>query len=66
MKKKQQELTFLEHLEQLRWHILRAILAIMVVAIVVFIMRNFIFNQVILAPKNPEFFTNNLLCRLGE
>ncbi|MFP4017939.1 MAG: twin-arginine translocase subunit TatC [Bacteroidales bacterium] len=66
MKKKQQELTFLEHLEQLRWHILRAILAIMVVAIVVFIMRNFIFNQVILAPKNSEFFTNNLLCRLGE
>lgn len=66
MKKKQQELTFLEHLEQLRWHILRAILAIVAVAIVVFIMRNFIFNQVILAPKNPEFFTNNLLCRLGE
>lgn len=66
MKKKQQELTFLEHLEELRWHILRAILAIMFIAVVVFILRNFIFNEIILAPKNPEFFTNNFLCRLGE
>jgi sec-independent protein translocase protein TatC len=65
MAKKHQEQTFLEHLEQLRWHIMRALIAIFLVAVVVFILRNFIFNEIILAPKNPEFFTNDLLCRLA-
>jgi len=66
MAKKKENQTFLEHLEQLRWHILRALVAIMVVAVVVFILRNFIFNEIILAPKNPKFFTNHLLCSLAE
>lgn len=66
MAKKHGEQTFLEHLEELRWHILRALVAILVIAIAVFLLRNFVFNQIILAPKNPEFFTNDLLCRLSE
>jgi len=58
--------TFLEHLEELRWHIMRALIAIIAIAIAVFIMHDFIFNTFILAPKNPEFFTNRMLCKLGE
>jgi sec-independent protein translocase protein TatC len=59
-------LSFLEHLEQLRWHLIRAIIAIVAVAVVVFIMHDFFFNVVILSPKNPDFFTNRLLCSLAE
>jgi sec-independent protein translocase protein TatC len=57
---------FLDHLEELRWHIIRSIFAIVIVAVVVFILHDFIFDKLLLAPKNPEFFTNRMLCKLGN
>ncbi len=60
------EMSFLEHLEELRWHLIRAILAIIVFMITAFILKNVIFDKIILAPKNPDFLTNRLLCRLGN
>ncbi|HEX2920998.1 MAG TPA: twin-arginine translocase subunit TatC [Bacteroidales bacterium] len=59
------EMSFLEHLEELRWHIIRSILAIVFFMILAFIFKNFIFGEVILGPKNPEFITNRLLCEFG-
>jgi len=60
------EMSFLEHLEELRWHIIRSVLAIFVLMIGAFIFKNFIFDNIILAPKKPEFFTNRILCQLSE
>jgi sec-independent protein translocase protein TatC len=60
------EMSFLEHLEELRWHIIRSILAILVLMIVAFIFKNLIFDHVILAPRRSTFFTNRLLCHLGD
>ncbi len=60
------EMTFLQHLEELRWHIIRALIAVVVGAIVAFLFKNIIFDQIILAPNNPDFITNRLLCRLAE
>jgi len=60
------EMSFLEHLEELRWHIIRSIIAIVVFMIAAFILKNFIFDTIILAPKEPDFFTNRLLCQLGH
>lgn len=60
------EMSFLEHLEELRWHIIRSVLAIFVLMIVAFILKNIIFDKIILAPKSPEFFTNRILCQLGH
>ena len=65
-KKGEKEMSFLEHLEELRWHIIRSILAIVLFMIVAFIFKNVIFGKIILAPKSPEFITNRLLCQLGE
>jgi sec-independent protein translocase protein TatC len=65
-KVKEKEMTFWEHLEELRWHIVRSVVAVVVLAIVAFISKDFIFNQIILAPKSGEFITNRLLCRFGE
>ncbi len=65
-KKNEGEMSFLEHLEELRWHIIRSILAIMIFMIGAFVFKNFIFTNVILAPRLPTFFTNRVLCHLGE
>ena len=59
-KKGEKEMSFLEHLEELRWHIIRSILAIVFFMIIAFIFKNIIFDKIILAPKNPEFFTNRI------
>jgi len=59
-------MTFLQHLEELRWHIIRALIAVVVGAIVAFLFKNIIFDHIILAPNNPDFITNRLLCRLAE
>ncbi len=60
------EMTFLDHLEELRWHILRSVVAIVVFAIVAFVFHRFIFDNIILAPKTPEFWTNQKLCAFGD
>jgi sec-independent protein translocase protein TatC len=64
--KGEKEMSFLEHLEELRWHIIRSILAIITFTVVAFLFKNIIFDNIILAPKNPSFFTNRILCHLGE
>lgn len=60
------EMSFLEHLEELRWHLIRSILAILLMAIIAFLFKNIVFDTVILAPRNPVFITNRLLCELGK
>lgn len=60
------EMSFLEHLEELRWHIIRSVLVIVICAILAFVFSRYIFDYVLLAPRNPWFITNKLLCRLSE
>src|SRR5512133_3623501 len=62
----EKEMSFLQHLEELRWHIIRSILAVLILMIIAFIFKNVLFNEVILGPKRPDFITNSLLCKLGE
>ena len=59
-------MTFWDHLEELRGHIIRSLIAIVVLAIVAFLNREFIFDSVILAPSKPGFFTNRALCWLAD
>ena len=65
-KKKETEMSFLDHLEELRWHIVRSAGAIMVFAIIAFVMKSFIFDVVILAPRTPEFWTNQMFTKFGD
>jgi sec-independent protein translocase protein TatC len=62
----EKEMSFLEHLEELRWHIIRSVLAIVVFMVVAFVFKSFIFDNIILAPKSPGFWTNRMLCNLGQ
>lgn len=65
-KKSKNEMSFLDHLEELRWHLLRAFLSIIIIAIAAFIFHDIIFNTIILSPKNPEFFTNRMFCAFSK
>jgi sec-independent protein translocase protein TatC len=64
-KKKDEDLTFWGHLNQLRNYLIRSVLAILVLAIVAFFFRDFLFNTVILLPSNTEFITYRALCKIG-
>jgi len=63
--KGEKEMSFLEHLEEFRWHIIRAFLSIGVFAIVAFIFREQIWYYIILAPSRADFWTYEMFCRLG-
>ncbi len=70
-KKKQEkaeevEMSFLEHLEVLRWHLIRSFGAIFIFAILAFINKSLIFDKIIMAPKMPDFWTNRMFGRLAE
>ena len=56
----EKEMTFLEHLEELRWHIIRAVIAIIVVGIALFVGQQWVFGTVILGPTKPDFFPTRL------
>ncbi len=60
------KMSFFEHLEDLRFTIIRSILGIFVFAILAFLFKDIIFNTIILGPQKPEFISNRLLCELGS
>jgi sec-independent protein translocase protein TatC len=60
------EMTFLQHLEELRWHIIRSVLAIMVFGILAFIYKSILFDKILMGPSNENFWTNRMLCELGH
>jgi sec-independent protein translocase protein TatC len=60
------EMSFLGHLEALRWHLFRSVIVVMTMAIVLFFFKEFLFDGVLLAPKKPDFLTYRALCFLGR
>lgn len=59
-------MTFLEHLEELRWTIVRSVIAIGVGMVAAFLAKDFVFDQIVLAPKEASFFTYRAFCWLGQ
>src|SRR6476620_3389669 len=60
------EMSFIDHLEELRWHIIRAVVAILLGAIVVFIYVREIVDKILLAPAHDDFVTYKWLCDAGH
>jgi len=60
------QMTFLEHLEALRWHLIRSIVAVVIGAIVAFIKGPYIFDKILLGPTRNDFWSFRKLCELGE
>lgn len=59
-------MSFLDHLEELRWHIIRALLSILVFSVIAFLAKRIVFHDIILAPSRPDFWTYRMLCKLGQ
>ncbi len=59
-------MSFLDHLEVLRWTLIRSTLAVLITASVAFVMKDFIFNRIILLPKSVSFFTYRFLCSISQ
>jgi sec-independent protein translocase protein TatC len=60
------EMTFIEHLEELRWNVIRAVSAILVFTIIAFIYIEEIYNKIILAPSKPDFWTYRMMCKIAD
>ncbi|CAM1348220.1 twin-arginine translocase subunit TatC [Tenacibaculum crassostreae] len=58
----EKEMSFLDHLEELRWHLVRSFAAIFIVAIVIFANINFVFTEILLAHLKPDFATYKFFC----
>lgn len=62
----QAEMTFLEHLEVLRWHIIRSLAAIALFAVVMFVSNEFVFDRVLFGPRYADFPTYRWFCNIVE
>ncbi len=60
------EMSFVDHLEELRWHIIRSIIAISVLTLVSFASMGWVFHEIILAPTRTDFWTYVKLCELAQ
>ncbi len=58
-------MSFLDHLEELRWHLIRSTLAIVIVGCVAFSMKSFIFDTVLLGPTKMDFPTYRFFCNIA-
>ncbi|MFM9074594.1 MAG: twin-arginine translocase subunit TatC [Bacteroidota bacterium] len=62
----EKEMSFLDHLEELRWHIIRSVVAIVVFMIAAFIAAPWIFDNIIFAPAKVDFPTFRWMCQVGQ
>lgn len=60
------EMSFIDHLEELRWHILRSVIAVVIAAIFVFIKADYVVDEILFGPTKPDFVSSLWLCKLGH
>lgn len=59
-------MSFLDHLEQLRWHLLRSVAAILIFTVAAFLAKSIVFGVVILGPSKVDFITYRVLCQISD
>jgi len=62
----EKEMSFLDHLEELRWHLIRSALAILAFSIIAFLAKDFVWNEIIFGPTRSDFWTYRKLCELAD
>jgi sec-independent protein translocase protein TatC len=60
------EMSFMNHLEELRWHLIRVSIAVVVIALGAFLAKYFVFDVLLLGPKSQDFPTYKLLCKFSN
>ncbi len=64
--KQQNEMGFVDHLEALRWHVVRSLIAIIIFAILIFIKIDWIFDHIIFGPMQADFVSYTGLCKISH
>jgi sec-independent protein translocase protein TatC len=64
--KKHKEMSFLGHLEELRWLLVRSTAVVLILAVAAFFFSDFIFNEIIFGPKDPSFITYEFFCNISK
>ena len=59
------EMSFLDHLEELRWHLIRSTIAVVLIGSVAFLMKKFIFDTLLLGPSQMSFPTYRMFCDIA-
>ncbi|MEQ8909114.1 MAG: twin-arginine translocase subunit TatC [Vicingaceae bacterium] len=59
-------MSFLDHLEVMRWHLIRMVIAIMIFTVLAFLFKDFVFDTVVLAPAFDNFITYQLFCKFSH
>lgn len=65
-KKNLNEMSFLDHLEELRWLLVRSTMAILIMATVTFFVSDYIFDVIIFGPTQADFITYRFFCDLSH
>ena len=60
------QMSFLDHLEELRWHIIRALAAIVIFGVAAFAAKDFVWGTLILGPTHVDFWTFRMFCKIGS
>ncbi len=60
------DMSFVDHLESLRWHLIRSVIVIIIFTGIAFAYKEILFDTVIFGPKRPDFWTYRKLCELGH
>ena len=66
MSNQDKEMSFLDHLEIFRWHLIRSAIAVLFFAIIAFIFKDIVFDVILLGPKDPNFPTYKALCAISQ
>lgn len=60
------QMSFLDHLEELRWHLIRSLVSIIIIGLLAFLFKDFIFDTLLFGPKNINFITYRWFCNVSE
>ena len=60
------QMTFMNHLEALRWHLVRAAAVLLSASIAMFVFVDWLFDNVVFAPARAKFITYTAMCDLGH
>lgn len=60
------EMSFFDHIEALRWHVLRSLVAVLIAMVVIFINITYVYDHIIMAPTRHTFITYELFCHFGH
>lgn len=66
IKEEKTEMSFLDHLEALRWHIIKSVLSIVIFAILAYVFSGFIWDKIIFAPNSNDFWTSRMIIKINE